>query len=283
MSKKNIQELNDKPQNFSQTNFFDAYPVFYKTGIAGMDDTRLNSRYMALINHNKQIINNSSILDLASHDGRWSFAAIKNGANKVFGIEIEDGLAKNSLENFKKYEVPSEKYSFIVGDLFEEIKKLKPKEFDVVFCFGIFYHIMNHMQLIREIKRLEPKYLILDTEVTISKHPIIRIHQEIPPITDPLIPNDRYIVGRPSKSGIEMMLKAIGFDFQYYDWRNSGLIKTTGLEEYDSKKSILLKKALRYGISLITDSKPKRKHHLHQLARYITTKRITIVAKNLSL
>jgi predicted nicotinamide N-methyase len=281
MSKKNIHELNDTPKNFSQTNFFDTYPAFYKTGTAGMDYTRLNSRYMALIHNNKQIIRNSSILDLASHDGRWSFAAIKNGANKVFGIEIEDGLAKNSLENFKKYEIPSKKYSFIVGDLFEEIKKLKPKEFDVIFCFGIFYHIMNHMQLIREIKRLEPKYLILDTEVTLSKYPIIRIHQEVPPITDPLIPNDRYIVGRPSKSGIEMMLKAIGFDFQYYDWRNSGFIKTESLEEYDLKKSLLLKKALRYSVSLITNS--KRKYHKHQLIRYITTKRVTMVAKNLSL
>ena len=63
----------------------------------------------------------------------------------------------------KKYGISEERYHFGVGDIFEEIKKISPNEIDVVFCFGIFYHVSNHMELLKEIKKLQPKYLILDT------------------------------------------------------------------------------------------------------------------------
>ena len=63
-------------------NFFDDYSAFYKTGQTGIRPKMLNARFHALIENNKEIIKNSTILDLASHDGRWSFAAIKNGAKK---------------------------------------------------------------------------------------------------------------------------------------------------------------------------------------------------------
>lgn len=48
---------------------------------------RLNERYNAIIDANKTIIKNSRILDLASHDGRWSFATLKSGSEYTLGIE----------------------------------------------------------------------------------------------------------------------------------------------------------------------------------------------------
>ncbi len=158
--------------------FFDSFSEFYKTSDTGKFPNRLNNRYFALIESNKKIISNSSILDLASHDGRWSFAALKNGASKVIGIEAKENLVKNSHKNMELYRIPKEKYNFITGNIFNEIQKIQPKTIDVVFCFGIFYHIMNHMLLLEEIKKLQPKYLILDTSVNHSKQPSILLQKE---------------------------------------------------------------------------------------------------------
>ncbi len=68
--------------SYKNVNFFDEYSSFYKTGKTGTNPKMLNARFHALIENNKEIIKNSTILDLANHDGRWSFAALKNGAKK---------------------------------------------------------------------------------------------------------------------------------------------------------------------------------------------------------
>jgi len=62
--------------------FFDTYPQFYRTSNTAARPDRLNDRYRAIIDFNRGIIQGSTILDIASHDGRWSFAAIKSGARQ---------------------------------------------------------------------------------------------------------------------------------------------------------------------------------------------------------
>ncbi len=271
--------------DFDETNFFDSFPSFYGSSETGSSKNRLNNRYIGLIHNNKAIIKNSSILDLASHDGRWSYAAIKNGAKKVLGIEARDELVKKSFENMKKHGISREKYSFIVGDIFEKLKELKPNEFDVIFCFGIFYHITNHMLLLTEIKRLQPHYLILDTQITTSQDPIIHFIKENPlgegaGIPDSSQSGDDILVGRPSKSALEMMLSSLGFDFSYFDWEHSGIKNWDHMEEYRSKKHFPFKKALRYGGSVVKDFKNKRKTLQTDIASGFSMRRITLVAKN---
>lgn len=214
--------------------FFDSYPDFYKTSIVGSTPNRLNSRYRALIMNNSEIIKNSVVLDLASHDGRWSFAAINNGASKVIGIEGRRELVDSCYHTMKKYGIPNEKYSFIVGDLFEEIKSIDEK-IDVVFCFGIFYHLMNHMLLLLSIKKLQPRYLILDSAISNSDSPIIElrldnIHNPASAIKSNT--NNQAIVGWPSKKAIELMLTDMGFEFSYYDWQGSGIDDWQDIEDY---------------------------------------------------
>jgi len=261
-------------------NFFDDYSAFYETGQTGIRPRMLNARFHALIENNKEIIKNSTILDLASHDGRWSFAAIKNGAKKVYGIEGKKELVQKGIENMKKYGISEERYHFGVGDIFEEIKKISPNEIDVVFCFGIFYHVSNHMQLLKEIKKLQPKYLILDTEIAKSKSPIIRLRKEPYYTPDSTISFEKFIAGRPSQSALNMMLNALDFKITYYDWEKN-IHDWNGLEIYSSKNSILLKRIILYLLSLIGSKKIKIKRK-KDLIRYYTTKRITLVAKNQS-
>lgn len=214
--------------------FFDSYPDFFKTSIVGSTPNRLNNRYKALIKNNSEIIKNSVVLDLASHDGRWSFAALLNGASKIVGIEGRRELVDSCHNTMKKYGVPDKKYSFIVGDLFEEIKNIDEK-IDVVFCFGIFYHVMNHMSLLSSIKKLRPHYFILDSAVSSSDSPIIELKSDNirhPGAAIKANTKEQAIVGWPSKKAIELMLADLGFEFSYYDWQCQGIVNWKDIEDY---------------------------------------------------
>lgn len=225
--------------------FFNNYPEFYKTTKTIPSSNRLNTRYEAMIASNKGLVNQRSILDLASHDGRWSFAAIKNGAKYVLGIEARRELFQSSMENMKKYHMPDNTYSFVCGDIFEEIKKIKQNAFDIVFCFGYFYHTMNHAILLSEIKRIHPMYLFLDTAVCSHKEPVIEIHKEDP--QDPRNAasgqhdsNNHVLVGTPSKKALELLLSDAGFSFEYYDWHNSTIEDWKDIEDYHDNLRVTL-------------------------------------------
>jgi 16S rRNA G966 N2-methylase RsmD len=265
MSKKNL-------------NFFDEYPAFYETGTTGAGAKVLNLRFTPLIGNNLELLKDATVLDIASHDGRWSFAALKNGAKKVYGIEGKKELVQSSIENMKKYGIDEEKYNFVTGDIFEEIKKIPINKIDVVFCLGIFYHISSHMELLKEIKKLNPKYLILDTEITNSKSSIIRIREEPYHTPDKLLSYEKFVAGRISRSALNIMLKALDFKFRYYNWEND-IRDWKGIEIYSSKKSILVKRALLYILSFVGSKKTKIRRR-NDLVRYYTTKKVILIAKN---
>ena len=69
-------------------NFFNKFPEFVEQGTTGIRGNRLNYRYLAIIQNQIKSFKDSSILDLVSHDGRWSLAALETGAKHVTAIEI---------------------------------------------------------------------------------------------------------------------------------------------------------------------------------------------------
>jgi len=225
--------------------FFEKYQEFFKTSKTIPSHSRLNSRYSALIKNNIEIIKQSVILDIASHDGRWSFAAIKNGAKNVLGIEGRSELVQSSNSNMKKYGIPEDKYDFVTGDIFNEIKKIKQNTIDVVFCFGYLYHTINHMLLFEEIKRLNPNYLILDTAISDSEYCVIEVREEDSTdprnaIKDTASHNNKVVIGLPSKKALELMLTNLGFDFQYYNWHDGIIQNWEDIEDYKNHRRVSL-------------------------------------------
>jgi hypothetical protein len=95
--------------------FFDGFTRFYSTSVTGGSPNRLNQRYLACIKWNKAAIQGKRILDLASHDGRWSFAAIKAGATNVVGIEARDHLVQAAVVNLREYGVADNSFRFVWG------------------------------------------------------------------------------------------------------------------------------------------------------------------------
>ena len=56
------------------------------------------------------------------------------------------------------YGVPADRYTFLTGNIFDCLEGALPDSpFDVVFCFGIFYHINQHIRLLEDIFNLGPR------------------------------------------------------------------------------------------------------------------------------
>ena len=109
---------------------------------------RLNNRHRLLIQPFLPQISGGRVLDLACHDGRWSYALAAAGAAKVEGVEARAEL----IERFKAF--PQRDFKPRVklhcNDIFADIEArlARSERFDVVAVYGIFYHIMDHFRLL---------------------------------------------------------------------------------------------------------------------------------------
>jgi 23S rRNA G2069 N7-methylase RlmK/C1962 C5-methylase RlmI len=80
----------------SATPFFDRFNRFYSTSRTSPWPERLHARYQAIIQENLDLLRGQRVLDVASHDGRWSFAALKAGCAHVTGMEAREHLVLNA-------------------------------------------------------------------------------------------------------------------------------------------------------------------------------------------
>jgi hypothetical protein len=217
--------------------FFDQYPRFFETSETTAFANRLNQRHRACIEWKNPVIRGKRVLDIASHDGRWSFAALKAGAAHVVGIEARDHLVEAASANLREYGIPEDAYRFIQGDAFDAIDRIEPHSIDTVFCLGFFYHVTNHMLLLSKIEKLKPRYIVLDTAVTADPRCVVLFQREDPDNesdaarTDPQA-QKVVLAGIPSKAALELMLSSFGWSFEFYDWRDAGIARWNHIEDY---------------------------------------------------
>lgn len=228
-----------------QPGFFDNYPEFFSTSKVSATRNRLNLRNRALIEANESIIRGKSILDIASHDGRWSFAALKQGARYVVGIEPRQHLVDFSGSNMAKYGISNDQFNFICGDVFKVIDELEPGSIDTVFCFGFLYHTVHHLRLMEKIAKLRPSHLILDTEIAPDHESVIRVRAEnvsgegagwTPSLAD----KSQTIIGFPSRSALDLMLSSCRWIFSYYNWHGSGIKRWDDLVDYHEGRRVTI-------------------------------------------
>jgi predicted RNA methylase len=127
-------------QGARKPDFFSEHPEFFETSQTGAHPDRLRARHRAIIEHNVAIIAKRSILDIASHDGRWSLAALEAGASYVHGVEARAELVQKSLRMMEQYGVPREKYSFTVADVHDHLRSIEPGSVDTIFCLSSSIH-----------------------------------------------------------------------------------------------------------------------------------------------
>jgi hypothetical protein len=204
--------------------FFNDYPDFFQTSRTTPQPDRLNLRYEAIMGENRDILQGARVLDIASHDGRWSFAALKSGAAHVVGIEAKQELIDNAVATFSKYGVDPATHEFVCGDIFEVMAQ-QTFEVDVVMCLGFLYHTLRYNELLSLIRRLNPKYLIIDTVVTtIGGGPMVKLRAEPADREHNAVPDQHsygntVLSGKPNMKALRVMVQAYGFTItKISDW-----------------------------------------------------------------
>ena len=207
----------------SGSNFFDEYPRFYETSQTAAIRDRLNLRYEAIFAENRDVFDGARVLDLASHDGRWSLAALKNGATHVVGIEGRPELVAHAKENFEHYRIERGRYRFVAGDIFKEIET-PYAAFDLVLCLGFLYHTLRYNELMYQVRRMEPRHVIIDTGVIDDEEPVVRLRTEPVAeqrnaIADAYSWRGGVLSGEPSVAAVAKLLSAYDFEVERMtDW-----------------------------------------------------------------
>jgi hypothetical protein len=233
--------------------FFDKYDRFFDTSrigtrlADGKRSPRLTYRYKAIVEHNRMLFPEVHILDLASHDGRWSLAALDAGAASVVGIEGRYSNLASAYRNFAAYEVSPDRYSFIHGDVPSAMDKFEPKSFDLILCLGIFYHTVHHYDFFHQFYRLGARHVILDTEIARDEGPLVNFRFEDHNADDGQTLQStnglpRSIVGIPSHAMIAMLCDQFQFSWQIVDWKAFGIERWDGMEDYhaDNRRTYVL-------------------------------------------
>ena len=195
--------------------FFDDHPEFLETSTTSANVRRLNLRHAAIIEENHDVLVGARVLDIASHDGRWSFAALETGARDVTGIEGRSHLVDNANRTFADKEIAQSRFRFIHADAHEALRD-GVGSFDVVMCLGFLYHTLRYVELFAGIRATGARHVIIDTRVSLDKNPVVRVYRNrVEP--ESMAVEDRYsyqgksLVGSPSMSALKRMLASYGY------------------------------------------------------------------------
>jgi Methyltransferase domain len=230
--------------------FFEQYPRFYWTSSTAPTTARLNLRYEAILGENQDIFDDALVLDLASHDGRWSLAALATGARSVIGIEARPELVQAATENLDSYGYGADRARFIAGDV-HEVLSTEHLQADVVLCLGFLYHTLRYNELLDGIRRTGARYLIIDTFSPHMMGPVPNVNvitedadEEGKAAADSYSHGRSVLVGRPNLAAIQIMLGAYDFRVERLaDW--AGLLRdnpgTENCDDYANSRRITVR------------------------------------------
>jgi SAM-dependent methyltransferase len=197
---------------------------------------RLELRHRFIVEPFAADLKDARVLDLAAQDGRWTYALAQAGAREVLGVEVRPEL----IEQYAEYpddEVKS-RTKLVQGDVFEAVPRLADagETFDVVAIYGLYYHVMDHYRLLREVVGLKPSLIIIDSDFSRAKRPLIDIYREDP---EKYFNSVAHIegqtlapVGLASRSAVEMMAISLGYRTEWADWASLPESERQGVRDY---------------------------------------------------
>ena len=230
--------------------FFEQFPRFYVTSSTAPTTARLNLRYEAIFGENRDIFEGASVLDLASHDGRWSLAVLASGARSVIGIEARPELVKAATENLGEYGYGADRVRFVTGDV-HEVLSTQDFDADVVLCLGFLYHTLRYNELLTGIRRTNARHIIIDTFCPYMMEPVPNVNviteyadEEGKAAADSYTHGPSVLVGRPNLAAIRTMLGAYGYRVERLsDW--AGLLRdnpgTDNCDDYVNGRRITVR------------------------------------------
>lgn len=204
--------------------FFDEHPEFLDTSTTANDIGRLNLRHEAIITDNLDVLAGARVLDIASHDARWTFAALAGGAEHVTAIEGRPRLVEVSQTTLAAKGIGAERYDLVQSDIFEALAREEYKV-DVVMCLGFFYHTLRYNELLHGIRATGAHHVIVDSKIMSGvREPTVRLATdkndlESMALADTYSFGGKSLVGLPSLSAIRRMLGAYGYRIEKrFNW-----------------------------------------------------------------
>jgi SAM-dependent methyltransferase len=139
--------------------------AFIAPGTCHPHANRLNWRGEILLTRNRGEIEGKRILDLASHDGHFSYACLKLGATRVTGIEFVPQWADSARKNLLAAGYKPPAFDFIHADVFDYLPEVKAGDFDTVLCLGFLHNTARQIELLSQLRRIRPRCVVLDTDI----------------------------------------------------------------------------------------------------------------------
>lgn len=197
---------------------------------------RLNQRHRMIIDPLKGEIAGEDVLDLAAHDGRWAHAFAAAGARAVVGIEGRQSL----VDRYAHYPQPEvkAKVTLRTGDIFDGVDAeiAAGRRYGVIGVLGIFYHIMDHHRLLKQLRKLQPKLVIVDGDFALEAGAVIVMARE--KVDKPLHAiaqiegQETAVVGIPSFKAMEVMADVLDYDCTWLNWNRIPEDKRGALPDY---------------------------------------------------
>jgi trehalose 2-sulfotransferase len=222
-------------QNAEGPHFFDRYEQFIKnlpvapdtaTGFVGV--IRSRHRYDAIVARNRELFAGARVLDFMGSDGLWSLAALDAGATHV--VRMEESPGQTATQTFAEYGFKAESYRVVSR---ADFSILDPQAFDLILCERVLEE-SDPRVFFQELFRLQPKHVILDTEIVRSRGPIARFKLVA---SEQLVPEvaRRYatVIASPSHELIMLLCEFFDFQWRRIDWHSLGITNWTAIHDYE--------------------------------------------------
>lgn len=214
-------EIQERPRAPAVSGFFDQYPIFATTSKTS-DLVRLNYRHRLFMEPNRELFRDKRVIDVASHDGRWSFAALAAGAKFVLGIEARSAQVEDANETFEHYQIAPQRYAFVCGDVHDELAKLAAsgEKFDVALILGFLYHTARQYEILQAVAAMECRHVIVDTMVVRnSTKPVLKLFFE-----NTCSERNIYVPGRASALASRPSITAMQYFLAEFGYRTETLV-----------------------------------------------------------
>lgn len=148
-------------------------------------------------------LSGKSIIDVGCGTGRLTEFLVSQGAN-VFAIDGRE-------DNIQQLRIFYPNVKADVVDL-ETDEMLKYGPFDIVFCYGVLYHLSDPLHFIKNAEKLCKYMILIETCITDAWEPICKIEVEDGTNNSQSI---HHAGSRPSPAYVVFCLKKAGFPYIY--------------------------------------------------------------------
>jgi SAM-dependent methyltransferase len=162
------------------------------------------------------------VLDLGCNAGYWSLLAAEAGAEHVLGIDGRQMHVDQSELVFEIKGIARDRYEFMCANVFDA--DLEGRQFDIVLCLGLMYHVSKPMELLELISKVNTDIAVIDTEL--SRLPGRYFEFEAESLDEPRDSVDYRFALWPTRAAVLELTQQFGYATtilkpEFREWRGS--------------------------------------------------------------